>query len=482
MRRHHALTAVLTLVALSLLSACGSSDNQTTQLTTRKASIVGTLSGDLADNMAFLFTSATDPDGTTLPLIIGETTWDDTLSARIKTAFDAGRPVALVNASPVEIDNLRQIAGFQGAFVLPESFTHADCYAIDRDNEGDMYEIAILPNLSSMTESTYIYHPNQTSTLIDTRTEMVVDTEIEQQRRAVLLGIWIGDDAARDAASTAAKAAAEATAVGTDLAEIAKSTETAIVQFQGRNAYQVINNVWTFYDPDNKESYFYVRQRGIFAAAPEFTIDRDDFKCRFASQYKLRNYVPKYLNDIGNVMIIVNIPKTYEGKIAVDEGIDYKFDGKVSLALKDGSPTVGGDLSAGIAIKHSMKYDINDVTVTNLSGASLNDTAWKFAIRWPDYRRNNLIGRLSNYGPVPEVGKGTFQPSTEWVWRVKDQVKNTHPAGLPITTHFYAELASRMNDAPLELFYSYSWDRTFGAEKEYTMSVPWPPTTPAPMQ
>lgn len=481
MRRYHALMTVIALGALSVFSACGSSDAPVTSIAS-KAAMVGTLEGALADNLALLFTSVPDPEGTALPLIIGETAWDDVLCARIKKAFDAGRPVALVNATSTEIERLRQATGFQGTFDLPESVSHAECYAIDRDSAGDSYEIVILPNLRTMTETSYFSFDDQTTDRIGSKVDMVVETEIEQQGRAGLLARWIAGDGDRDAAAYAAEAAADATVGGIDLAAVAKSTETAIVQYQGKNAYQVINNVWAFYDPDNKESYFYVRQRGIFAAAPEFVTDKDDDKYRFASQYRLRSFVPKYLNDINNVMILVNIPKTYEGKVAVDEGIDYKFDGKVSLALKDGSPTVGGDLSAGVAIKHSMKYDINDVTVTNLSGAALNDTAWKFAIRWPDYRRNNLIGMLSSYGPVPEVGKGTFQPSAEWVWRVKDAVKGTHPAGLPITTSFFAELAARRNDAPLGVLYSYSWDRTYGADKEYTMTVPWPPTATAAMR
>lgn len=478
MRVYRTLMTAFTLGTLSLLSACGSSDTAPTSAATSKAAFVGTLEGDLADNMALQFKPAPDPDGTTLPLIIGETVWDDALAARIRKAFEAGRPVALANASDEEINSLRQIAGFDGTFALPESFTHADSYAIDRDTEGNRYEIVILPNLPSMTETVSVDDGNNVATLTGTLVDIVIDSEVEQQGRAAALATWIADDAARDAASSSAKAAPDTTVGGSDLAAIAKSTETAIVQYHGKNAYQVINNVWAFYDPDNKESYFYVRQRGIFAAAPEFTIDRDDYKYRFASRYQLRNYVPKFLKDNENIRIIVNVPKTYEGKATVDEGVDYKFDGKVSLAVKDGSPTAGGDLGAGITIKHNLKYDINDVTVTNLSGASLNDTAWKFALRWPDFNKNNFIGRLSSYGPVPEVGKGTFQPSTEWVWRVKDEVKKTYPAALPIKTDFEAELASRSRELvePI-VFYSSSWDRHYHAEKEYTMNVPWPPTT-----
>jgi len=488
MRTHLALTTVLSFGLLTLLSACGSSDTATAPSTVSatKAALIGTLDGSLADNAVYEFDFVSDLDGTSLPLVIGKTIWNDALAAKVKKAYDAGRPVTLISATPDDINTLRRIVGLSGVYELPAMFSYADSYSVDLDNAGNTHELIMLPNLASATETSYSVAEGNISTLTGTKDviDMFLESELDQQRRAAVVGTWVAQDATRDANASAAKSAAKAAVAGKiedyNLADIARSTEITHTFSQGGNSYQIINNVWSFYDPDKKESYFYVQQRGIFAAANEFTKDLGIEKSKFASRYSVSNFVPGYLGNNADVMIVANAPKTFEGKVSMSDGIDYSFSGKVNASLKASEkPEAGvfGELAAGVTIKHSLSYDIADVTLRNLSGTKLNETTWSFGLRWPDWD-GSCFHVEDYYSPVPEVGRSTYQPSTEWIWRVKDKVKQTFPEGFQIQTAFYAELASRFMLPILAPVKCFSIDKTFGTSGLYgTMSVPWPPTT-----
>lgn len=493
MKNNRNQSKVLVITAVfCLLAGCGSSDSPSpaaVATVTQKAALVGTLDGDLSDNVPLQFDLSVSTGDPSLPLIIGEAIWNDALVALVKKRFDDGRPIALVYADAGEINALRRIVGLPETSALPVGFSYADCYALDRDKAGNLYELVVLPGQKEIktTEQSYTLDTtNEQATLSGTKDaiDTYLSTELEQQQQAALLATWLGNDADRDTALTAdatataakqaLKKASDTTIGGYNIDEIAKSTEITYTFQLGKNRYQVTNNVWSVYDQANKQSYFYVRQKGMFAASQEYWIDFYWHKANFASRYILTNFVTDFLNDNVNVQTVANAPKTHEGKKSVDDGIDYKLGGKLGLDIKD-DLSFKGELSGDIGIKHSIKYDISDVTVTNKSGVHLNDATWDFAILWPNYTWNPICGLVA-FGPTPEVGKGTFQPSTEWIWRVKDKVKEKHPQGLPIRTDFYAETGARLLPGGYSLCVSIDTIRK--TENLYgTMTVLWPTTT-----
>lgn len=110
----------------------------------------------------------------------------------------------------------------------------------------------------------------------------------------------------------------------------------------------------------------------------------------------------------------------------------------------------------------------------NVSGSQISDAAWDFRIRWPNYIWNPMC-QFFAFGETPSLGRATFQPSTEWIWRIKRSVMDENPKGLPIRTAFYAEIAERLI-VPGTLCISI--DTTWGTTGLYgDMTVPWPPTS-----
>ncbi len=441
------------VVVISLIvSACSSSDSQPART---KAVQIGALEGDLADNATRQFDLTSNSENSRAPLIIGKTTWDDALKAAIKKVFDDGRPIALINATAGEINILRRIVGFSGDFVLPDIFSYADCYAVDKDIHGDIYDIVIYPDAASeaTTETYSMDTANEIATLAETLDFLTdpIRTELFQQQQVRDLDDWLAKDAGRDEVAEAADSAVQlsagqltgATTLGSyDLASVAKATETTYVFPHFTNRHQVRNIVWSVHDVNRNEDIFYVRQEGTFAAAQEVYVDMYQHRAFYATRYTLWNSVEPALSDNSKVQLLDSKPPTYEGKVSVDGGVDYKIDGKFGFdgKLEEKGASGGGEVgvAGSLAIKNSVKFDIPDAVVTNKSGYRLNDAAWDYDIRRPYYVWNPLCVFIG-LGDIPKLGKGTFLPRMEWIWRVSSAFRAANPDGLPILTEFYAE-------------------------------------------
>lgn len=471
-----------------LLSACGGGAG-TPKV---RAAMLGKVVGVLADNVDNAFVPDADPAASTDPIVIGGVVWNDSFIVSIKNAFDAGRPIALVHASLDDIGMLRKVVGFPGDFVLPDGLTQVDIYGVDRDIDGNIYDVVIFPNpdLPAATEVKYALDPvAQTSTPVASRSVPVdnPDDEQKQQQRVNDLAAWFKEDAPRDVKARQAaahpRAALAASLGGYDLAANAKSFARTYVFSHGNNRHQVTNRVWSAHDDVNNEDIFYIRQTGLFAAAAEVIYDTGYRRGMYATAYKVANYVPDLLNNNSQLQLLMNNPATHEGKVSVDVGVDLKLDGKFGVDAKaDGKgPSAGGELgvSGGIAIKNSIKYDIPDVTVTNKSGMRINDANWDFTIRKPGYVWNPLC-RWFSLQDIPPLGKGTFQPATEWVWRVGKEARQKYPADLPIQTDFYAEIGETslgfLEFTLCEAFRREGSTGRLGAQ----MTAPWPPVVAIP--
>lgn len=460
---------------------------------------LGKINGDLADNLSYKTKTAVKEElgeaYRKTPLKLGDKKkWTAADRSRIRRAFKAGVPVAIIDATPEEVARLREQAGAKGAAALPDGVRAVEAYGIDRDTEGNLYELMIFSPVTASKAIVAVSSGNEsTGTVWQTHEEEspFADSEATQSIRTRELVEWLEDDQVRDRLASSRIAEARAALAGDDkdkfknLVEVVQSTETRMVFEFRNNIHALTTNVWGVHNATMNEDWFYVRQRGTFSAANELlplawvnniTSEEGNDRGRFTDLYNINTYVAGFGGNPA-VFLDQHSPITTSGVAKITSSVTWNLSGKLSGNAKcggDGKCEAGGgaEIGGGVMVGSTYQYDISDVTVRNQSGTDLNNANWDFAIASPHWRDGFGCIGFWGLGPLAPVSGATFQPVTEWIWRVGPEVRAERPAGLPITVNFRTRVR--------HIYYGpgCNWNMTNWSQESGTLAgsmvVPWP--------
>lgn len=236
---------------------------------------VGKLDGDLADNLHYAVEPAKradlGADFAETPLILGDKKSTPALRRRVRRAFKAGVPLAMLDAAAEEVARLHKKAGFKGIARLPEGIETVEVYGIDRDSEGNVYELMLLPPGTLPEASVDVYTGDEMTGATITTTHQedasFADSEPTQSIRTEELIKWLKEDEARDGSARQRADAGRAVLAADDqfknLQDVVRSYESRMVFNFRKNAHALTTNVWTVHNSQANENWFYVRQQAF---------------------------------------------------------------------------------------------------------------------------------------------------------------------------------------------------------------------------
>src|ERR1043166_6056613 len=234
------------------------------------------------------------------------------------------------------------------------------------------------------------------------------------------------------------------------------------------NQYQVSSFVYSCYQKNTGESWFYVQNFWIMAAANSYVKSGDQQNYWYADSYSMNSWPSNYLNNPAAVSTIQSSPVTTTGSTTTTSGVSYNVGG--SVGYEDGG--VVGSVSGGMTIENSTTIEIPDVSVTNNTNNSGNNANWSFTMP----RCTGIDDGCVNSMTEPKtVSISTFQPLTQWIMRVANYA---NAAQLDLTIQLNMEWCnSYMGEC--NIFGcncdidTQTWNPTIGA---VTYSVPFPPS------
>lgn len=422
---------------------------------------LGKLKGDLAEDMQYEVEpakkAALHAGFRKAPLVLGDKKFTRALDQHARHAFKADVPLAMLNASAEDVGRLRKDAGLRGMAPLPAGLETVEAYGIDRDTEGNVYELMVLAPTALPEASVDVYSGDAKTgaTITTTHQEDAPSPDSDPLRsiRTEEMIRWLQDDQARDRTALQRAAAGRAALAADDqfknLQDVVRSYESRMVFNFRKNVHALTTNVWTVHNSEFNEDWFYVRQQGIFSAANELlplalvnniSPTEGNDRGRFTDLYNLNTFVDGYTGNPA-VFLDQSSPITTTGVTKISSSVSWNLTGRLSGNAKcasDNKCEIGGgaEISGGVTVSNSYSYDIPDVTVRNQSGNSLNNASWDFAIAWPNWTNGFGCIGFTGLSPLAAVSGSTFQPITQWIWRVGSAVRASRPAGLPITVNF----------------------------------------------
>lgn len=412
---------------------------------------------------------------------------------RIRDAVARGVAVAVFDATGDAVNAVRAAAG------LPEDAAQGplSLYAVASGAAGGVRELAVAPPAEGE-QAVVVWHTGseETGTIAETREEPAPVGDRPDPRREVL-SAWLAETAAADETPGALagdtsfavdRADAGAMLSADDADSRSRSIEEVVNAFEQRHIFQFRRNVhslttrvWAVHDATRNEDWFFVRQQGLFSAANEILPDGDPGgadamnRGRFTDLYTINTRVPGWENT-PSVWLEHSSPLTAEKVQKVTSSVSWNLTGKLSANVKAAEkPEAGGgaEISGGVSMNQSFSFDVNDVTTSNQSGTAANDAGWRFDIAWPTWSDGfGCIGFLG-LGPLPSVAKGTFQPVLQWIWRVSAEVRERHPAGLPVEVTFGTRVRHIYYGPGCSWNFT-NWNHPSGPMAQ-GMVVPWPP-------
>jgi hypothetical protein len=364
----------------------------------------------------------------------------------------------------------------------------ADVYGIDRDRQGNVYELMVLPPPTLPDANVDVYSGDEATGATVTTTHRegapFADSDPLRSIRTAELIEWLREDEARVRAAARTRVVLENDQFK-NLQDVVRSYESRMVFPFRKNVHVLTTNVWTVHNSELNEDWFYVRQQGNFSAASELlplalvnniSPTEGNDRGRFTDLYNLNTYVDGYTGNTA-VFLDTSSPITTTGVTKITSSVSWSLSGKLSGAAKcasDNKCEIGGgaEITGGVQVNNSYSYDIPDITVLNQSGTSLNNASWDFAIAWPAWTNGFGCIGFSGLGPLAPISGSTFQPVTQWIWRVSSSVRASRPAGLPINVAFRSRVR-HIYYGPACNFNMTNWNQESGTLLG-SMIVPWP--------
>lgn len=372
----------------------------------------------------------------------------------VREAVENGTPVALFRPDAQDLREVRSAAGL-GDVAVPE----VDLYAIGPGRIAEVAELAVAPPAAAphaiVIEQTGSEENGIRSTMREIPAEDA-DVESHDERLVRTLSSWLDEPPEPSEPSPLERAPLRRSGFGLaaapeplkNLEEIVRATELRNVFYFRRNVHALSTYVWGVHNAELSEDWFFVRQQGTFSASEEMLPDGDDNRAdamnrgRFTDLYEIDTRVPGWERE-PDLHLELSSPITTERQTKVTSTVNWTLNGKLSGNVKAAEKPeagAGAEIGGSVGVSSSVSYDINDVTILNLSGTSLNNAAWRFAIAWPYWKDGLGCLGFEGLGYLPGVAKGTFQPAMQWIWRARSQVRERHPEGLPIRIGFKTQV------------------------------------------
>ncbi len=418
----------------------------------RTVRLLGVLSGVLGDDAAAFFDLSGNAPGQ--PLLLGVGAFAPDNLDTIRQTIAAGVPVALFEASPADIDTLRELAGLPPSRVLPDGEEKAEIYAIDTDRDGNLYDFNLLPDLPDS-----------------------ADSPAQQGARLRLLADWLNQDTLRNLPG--GRFANATNIIDNNFENLVKFREIRSIRRFRSNVLTLVTTIWSLHDRSSGEDLFLVRQRGVYtlfnnpdAGAPELIL--------------VQNHVVGMEHDPG-LALQASSPQTVlpaNGLLrSATSKLDWKHCGQlVGAALKEatGQPSAVQLPDACVQERSVFTFDFpNGASLTNLNGwsaenvtspsaKSVNNAAWRFAFNDPP--RPTDASACSLALPPGALQSFTFKPVTQWIWRVAPGIRDRMPDGFPVNIFLQANVAYLESD-----YNQCEWKSQSSPPRNTRVMLSWPP-------
>ncbi len=382
-----------------------------------KVYLVGQLRGVLIEELAVACPNMLPYDGTSTdaPILIDANavgTLTDTAKASILAAFQARQPIALIQATPQQVDAAYEhLLKTTHQHRLAVGYGYLEVYGLDLETGGDLYELEHYPPVSAD----------------------YTDNSTDQQGRVDYLVAWLKQNGQRKPTGGAAKAhetlklAAQMDGSSGDLTSLAQGFVTQKLFGEYGNHYQASFYIYSCHSMTSGDDWFYIQEKCAFdsnvAYAPSVqwaTGIGSEIKGWYLGQVEMDNYINGYL-DQPSVVDLEGppIPETVNNETTISNGIDFDIGGDLTYT-KEG-PEAG--ISAGMSITHSTEFSVQDCTVTNECYGQGNDAHWLYVFARPQAYNSFAYGSMP---APPTLATKTFTPENDWIWRVTPQVRQSN--------------------------------------------------------
>ncbi|HEY2324904.1 MAG TPA: hypothetical protein VGJ82_18735 [Thermoanaerobaculia bacterium] len=349
----------------------------------------------------------------------------------LAAAFSGGRPIVLLNPTVAEVNQLHAVAGTGQRDPRKTPLARYEAYGINREPSGDVWQAVFLPAVETANVGLQIKHVDD-----DGRTvtgELSLGTKVFQAAqtgdtaaRAEAVTKWIAEAGSRKKPETkAAKTklkrnrsrAADTPGDVNELTSLASANVIQLFYYAGNpgqvNQYQLTSFTYSCFQQNTGESWFYIQNFWVMAAANAYVKSGDQQNYWYADNYSMNTWPTDYQSDPASVSTIQSSPVTTTGSTTTTSGVSYNVGGTVGY--QDGG--VVGSVSGGMSIDNSTTINIPDVSVSNNTNSSGNNANWSFSMP----RCTGIDDGCVNSMTEPKaVSISTFQPLNQWIMRVAD--------------------------------------------------------------
>lgn len=341
----------------------------------------------------------------------------------VRTAYQKGHPIVLVNGTVAHANQLHEIAGTGQRSRGPTDLAQFEAYGINLEPSGDTWQVLFTRPAETAKVALQIKHINddgQTVVAENSLGTMAFQGEQtgDTAARVQTIEEWIAQAGQRKKPEGARAPETRTGDVVFDdsnsLTSLASAQVFTIYWTAGNpgqvNNYQVTSVAYSCYAQATNESWFYVQHFWIMSASNAYTVSGDQQNYWYADNYSMDVWPRDYLNDPYSVSVMQSSPFTTEGVTTTTSGVSYNVGG--SVGYQDGG--VVGSVSGGMTIENSTTINIPDVSVTNNTNNNGNNPNWTFTMP----RCTGVDDGCVNSMTEPKaVSTGTFQPLTQWIWR-----------------------------------------------------------------
>jgi hypothetical protein len=434
-----------------------------------RVGIAGLVSGPLIEEIHQVFPKASAYDGvsTDAPVFIAANDLESLSEAvwgAIEATFANQHPLALINPDAAQINYLLGKLGLNGAYRLPLGHARAEIFAIDIEAGGHLFQWVAVPPIvggSALSSAGYDYvaEADDTPFLQLGRTD-VFRQWLAQNGTRVTSRLTSQREQATQQLKSAMQVAGDTDSNLLDLAQAMVSTANFTIRLgkTQQNYYQITHYVYSCHafstSLATSSEWFYVIEqaawnsspgyRGIQHEPPSFSGIAQDTAGQYAHSYSVDHFIPMSVDDwttpiasTGNVSLMATTPDSTSNVETVTSAINYNLG--ATVGFKGSSPVA--TLNGGASMTNSVSFNIQDVTVHNLSGADTNyNTKWNYVFARPS--QTLAWDGIWPYGKLTAptaLSHETFQPVNQWIWRVDSSLRNSHPE-FAFTTHFTVNL------------------------------------------
>jgi len=201
-----------------------------------------------------------------------------------------------------------------------------------------------------------------------------------------------------------------------DLTKIASAQSFEKVYFYKGAVYSITSMYWTVYSSINNTNYVIAEVNALLSPGSAYSVDKPSFT---DGRVKYKNITSAYnfgfdllgLNNTTGASASQTSPKTENNATSISSGITYSFDGEIST----GGVKIGG----GVSYSSETSFPISDMSVDNLSGSQVNNTAWSFGVYTDAFYYDSDTPSFSKRKPSFAT-TGTFEPHMSWMWKINN--------------------------------------------------------------